>query len=91
MSDYGTLRRHVGALPFELAMAVGLIATSVQGNWKHAAASLFTLSVSFLPLLIERWGKIKLPAFLKCYICMAEFGYWTMYYILSQDCLLALW
>jgi hypothetical protein len=65
MSEYGTIRRHVWAIPLEVVMLGGVVATFSQGNWKHFAASLFTLTVSFLPLLLEKWLRVKLPSLLQ--------------------------
>ena len=65
MKDYGNFRRHLLALPFELVMAGGVVVTFSQGNWKHFAASLFTLAVSFLPLMVERWFRVIMPALLQ--------------------------
>jgi hypothetical protein len=65
MEDYGTIRRHVWAIPLEIVMLGGVVITFSQGNWKHFAASIFTLLVSFLPLLLERWLRIKLPSLLQ--------------------------
>ncbi len=65
MTDYGTMRRHLGVLPFELVMIGGAYVTLSQGNWKHFAASVFSLLACFLPLLIERIWKVRLPAFLQ--------------------------
>jgi hypothetical protein len=59
--DYGAFRRHIWALPFELGMAIGAIATFVTQNWLHFAASVFTLTISFAPLWMERLLKIRLP------------------------------
>jgi hypothetical protein len=59
------LLRHLGAVPFELVMAGGVVVTLAQHNWKHFAASLFTLLVSFLPLFFERWFRVVLPAWLQ--------------------------
>lgn len=52
-------------MPFEIAMFAGVIVTFAQGNWKHFAASLLTLAVSFLPLVVERRLHIKLPMLLQ--------------------------
>lgn len=65
MKDYGTLRRHGLAVPFELVMAIGAIVTFVKGDYLHLLTSLFTLAISFVPLLIERRLKIRLPLWLQ--------------------------
>jgi hypothetical protein len=65
MGDYGTFRRHLWAVPFEVIMLGGAAATLAAGNWKHLAASLFTLGISFMPLLVERRFQIKIPAILQ--------------------------
>lgn len=62
MATYGSIRRHVWAIPFELIMIGGVIVTASQGNWKHFAASVFALLASLLPLLAERWWKVNIPA-----------------------------
>ncbi len=56
------LYRHLPAVPFEVVMIGGAIVTFSQGNWKHFAASLFTLVVCFVPLLAEKLFRIILPA-----------------------------
>lgn len=65
MKDYGSLSRHKWAIPFEVAMMIGAIVTFTQGNWKHFAISVFTLLVSFTPLLFERVVRVRLPALLQ--------------------------
>lgn len=62
MDDYGTLRRHVWAAPFEAAMLVGCIVTFMQQNWKFLLISAFTLAISFAPIAYERFFKIRLPS-----------------------------
>lgn len=62
MAGHGSIRRHLGVMPFELVMIGGAIVTASQGNWKHFAASIFSLLASLLPLLIERWWKVEIPA-----------------------------
>lgn len=62
MLDYGSFRRHIWALPFELGMLLGAVGTFVTQNWLHFAASVFTLTVSFAPLWFERLLKVRLPA-----------------------------
>jgi len=61
----GAVARHIWAIPFEIAMVCGAVATFSQGNWKHFAASLFTLAVSFLPIPFERWFRVMLPAWVQ--------------------------
>lgn len=61
MKDYGTLRRHALALPFELVMAGGVIVTFMRGDQLHLLTSVFTLLVSFLPLVLERRLQLRLP------------------------------
>ncbi len=65
MKDYGTFRRHVWAVPFELMMVGGAIAMFSRDNWLHFATSLFVLSISFAPLLLERLWQVRLPAWLQ--------------------------
>jgi hypothetical protein len=62
MKDFGAISRHKWALPLEAAMAVGVIVTFARGDWHHFSISLFTLVVSFLPLLIERFMRVRLPS-----------------------------
>jgi len=59
--DYGTLQRHVIALPLEAIMLVGAGVTAYMGNWKHFAISVFTFVISFLPLVVERAWRVRLP------------------------------
>lgn len=61
-SDYGTFRRHIWAIPFEVGMLLGVGLTLTQHNWQHLLISLFTLTVSFAPLVFERIFKVRLPA-----------------------------
>ena len=65
MKDYGTFRRHILAVPFELIMAAGAIVTVLRHDWAHVATSLFTLAVSFAPLIIERLLRVRIPPFLQ--------------------------
>ncbi len=61
MKDYGTLRRHVLALPFELVMFGGAVVTFAKGDHLHLLTSVFTFLISFLPLVLERRLRIRLP------------------------------
>lgn len=65
MKAYGALSRHAWALPFEAVMAVAAIVTAAQGSAKYAAISLFTLTVSFAPLVLERRARVRIPAALQ--------------------------
>lgn len=61
MSNYGTFRRHVLAVPFELVILGGVIVTAAKGDQVHLLASAFTFCISFLPLAVERWLHVRLP------------------------------
>lgn len=61
MKDYGTLRRHALAIPFELVMLGGAVVTLTKGDHLHLLTSLFTFSISLLPLVLERRLHIRLP------------------------------
>lgn len=61
MEDYGTFRRHVWAVPFEVVMLGGAIFNALQQNGKFVLISLFTFAVSFAPLAYEKLLKIRLP------------------------------
>lgn len=61
MKKTGSFSRHKWSLPFEVVMAVGVIVTFAQGNWKHFAISLFTLIAGFAPLFFERLVGVRLP------------------------------
>jgi hypothetical protein len=65
MSDYGTFRRHSLAVPFELIMLAGAVTTFAKGDYLHLLTSAFTFSISFTPLLVERWLRIRLPVWLQ--------------------------
>lgn len=65
MNDYGSFRRHILALPLELFMLAGAVVMYMVHDMLHIATSLFTFLVSFLPLLLERWWKIRLPSWLQ--------------------------
>lgn len=62
MPDYGAFRRHMWAIPLEIGMLLGAIATFATQNWLHFAASVFTFTVSLAPLWLERLLKVRLPA-----------------------------
>lgn len=65
MNDYGTLRRHVLAIPLELIMLGGVVVTFAKGDQVHLLASIFTLTISFLPLILERKLHVRLPLWLQ--------------------------
>jgi hypothetical protein len=65
MKDYGTLRRHVVATPFEVVMLCGAVVTFAKGDWLHLLTSVFTFSISFLPLVLERWLRVRIPTLLQ--------------------------
>lgn len=62
MEDYGTVRRHIWAIPFEAVMLGGAIFSLVQQNWKYVLISCFTFAISFVPLAYEKLCRIRLPA-----------------------------
>lgn len=64
MKDYGSLRRHIPALPLELFMFITAFIMLAIHDTLHVATSLFTFLVSFLPLVLERWWKVRLPTWL---------------------------
>jgi len=61
VKDYGTLRRHILAVPFELVMLGGAVVTFAKGDHLHLLTSVFTFCISFLPLVLERRLKLRLP------------------------------
>ena len=65
MKDYGSLRRHRFVIPLEIIMAIAAVVTISRGDVKHFLVSIITLSASFLPLLIERRLKVRLPAWVQ--------------------------
>jgi hypothetical protein len=65
VNDYGTLRRHILAIPLELIMLGGAVVTFAKGDQVHLLASVFTLTVSFLPLILERKLRVRLPLWLQ--------------------------
>lgn len=64
LNDYGTIRRHGWAIPFEMALAVSAAVLLYIGNYGHMAIALFLFVSSFLPLLIERIWQVRIPAFM---------------------------
>lgn len=64
-NDFGSLRRHVWALPFTLIMAVGIVVSFVAGRYAHMAISIFLVISSALPLTIERLWRVRLPTFIQ--------------------------
>ena len=61
MKDYGTIRRHVLAVPFELVMLGGAVGTFMRGDQLHLLTSVFTFCISFLPLVLERRLRVRIP------------------------------
>jgi hypothetical protein len=64
-NDYGTLRRHIWALPFTVVMLCGGLISWRLGNNGHMAIATFLVVSSMLPLAIERIWRVRLPAFLQ--------------------------
>lgn len=85
MNDFGNMKRHVWALPFEFMMFCGVIGTFADKNWKHLLIALFTVGVSFLPLFIERVMRVHISAFLQTVFVVFVFSsmfageVWNMY------------
>ena len=65
MTGLGGIHRHIGALPFEIVMAAGVVVMAAQHDWFHVGTALFTTVVSFLPLLVERLFRVYLPAWVQ--------------------------
>lgn len=63
--DFGSLQRHVWAIPFTIVMAYGVVASLLAGNSGYAATALFLVVSSTLPLIIERRWRVRLPAFIQ--------------------------
>lgn len=61
MKDYGTIRRHGLAVPFELVMLGGAVVTLIKGDQLHLLTSVFTFCISFLPLALERRLRVRIP------------------------------
>ena len=64
-NDFGSLRRHLWALPLTLVMAFGIVATFMAGRYAHMAIAIFLVISSSLPLLIERLWRVRLPTFIQ--------------------------
>lgn len=64
VNDYGTMRRHGWAVPFEMVLAVSAAVLLYVGNYSHMAIAIFLFVVSFLPVLIERIWLVRIPAFM---------------------------
>lgn len=63
VNDYGTLRRHGWAVPFEMVLAVSAVVLLYVGNYAHMAIAIFLFAVSFLPVVIERVWQVRIPTF----------------------------
>ena len=61
MKDYGTIRRHSLAVPLELVMLGGAAVTFAKGDQLHLLTSVFTFCISFLPLVLERRLRVRIP------------------------------
>lgn len=64
ISDYGTMRRHGWAVPFEMVLAVSAAILLYVGNYAHMAIAIFLFISSFFPLIIERLWQVRIPAFM---------------------------
>jgi hypothetical protein len=64
-NDFGTLRRHVWAVPLTLVMAYGAVMSLRAGDAQHVAISLFLVIATILPLSIERLWRVRLPMFIQ--------------------------
>jgi len=72
--DFGTWKRHYPAVPFEIFMFVTAIVMVAQRDWLHVLTSLFAFAVSFAPLWVERWFRIRLPVWLQLTYVLFVFG-----------------
>lgn len=62
---YGSFRRHLWAIPFEIIMLAGVFVTFAKHDYFHLLTALFTFVVSFVPLIFERVFKVRLPSLLQ--------------------------
>lgn len=82
---YESFRRHLWAVPFELIMLAACFVTFFKGDYFHLLTSVFTLVVSFVPLVFERLYRVRLPALLQMTYVTFVFGtmfvgeVWGMY------------
>jgi hypothetical protein len=82
---YESFRRHLWAVPFEIIMLVSCFVTFAKGDYFHLLTSVFTLTVSFIPLVFERVYKVRLPVLLQTTYVAFVFGtmfvgeVWGMY------------
>lgn len=63
-ANFGSLRRHMWALPFTTVMFGGVIVSILSGNQGHATIALFLVVASAAPLLIEQLWRVRLPVFI---------------------------
>jgi uncharacterized membrane protein YjdF len=64
-NDFGSLRRHMWALPFTLIMMGGIATSFSAGRYDHVAIAIFLTLSSALPLIIERLWRVRLPTFIQ--------------------------
>jgi hypothetical protein len=76
-NDFGSLRRHVWALPLTLLMTIGIVTTYLAGHYPHMAIAIFLVISSTLPLLIERFWRVRLPTFIQ--VSYVAFLFLSMY------------
>lgn len=64
-NDFGSLRRHIWAFPFTLIMAVGIVTSFITSQYSNMAIAIFLVISSLLPLIIERFWRVRLPTFIQ--------------------------
>lgn len=64
-NDFGSLRRHIWAIPFTTVMACGIVASLLASKNTHVAIATFLVMSSTLPLIIERVWHVRLPTFIQ--------------------------
>ncbi|HEV7952182.1 MAG TPA: hypothetical protein VGO98_02305 [Candidatus Saccharimonadales bacterium] len=64
-NDFGSLQRHVWALPFTAVMFCSIFTSLLADNTVHVAICFFLVLASGLPLVIERIWHVRLPTFIQ--------------------------
>lgn len=64
-NDFGSLHRHVWAIPFTIVMACGIVTSLIADDSGHVAIAIFLVLSSMLPLMIERLWHVRLPTFIQ--------------------------
>lgn len=62
---YGSYRRHVWGLPFQIVIAIVAVVMLLDGKLTHAGISALALLLTFLPMPFEKLIKKRLPWFLQ--------------------------